>query len=422
MLGAAIVVDAQVDLSILQTVQHRSFRYRFYPTPEQESLLRRTFGCCRLVYNKALEQRISSWKSDGVALRFPEQSRALTQWKKTDDLAFLREVSCVPLQQTLQHLQLAYERFFGKLARFPAFKRKKNGGSAEFTSHAFRIKGGELWLAKMKAPLAVRWSRPLPKGAKPKLAAVSVDKAGRWHVSLVCEDLSIRPLKRTKSAVGIDLGLATLATLSTGERIANPNHDGLDLARRRRLGRLYSRKEKGSKNKEKARLKLARVYARITDRRKDFLHKLTTRLVRENQTIAVESLNIRGMVHNRSVARAIHDAGWGELARQLKYKCKWYGRTLVKVDQFFPSSKTCSACGMIRKALRRDVRAWRCECGAEHDRDHNAAKNILAAGLAVSGCGPGVSQRALRSTVQSGKKQQFWIAKPRSQPIGRVAI
>lgn len=415
-------VDRFIRLTIVRTVQHRSFRYRFYPTPEQESLLRRTFGCCRLVYNKALEQRIAAWKGDKVVLRYPQQSRALTQWKKTEELSFLREVSCVPLQQAIAHLSLAYERFFRKLARFPAFKRKHNGGSAEFTSNAFRIKGGELWLAKMSTPLAVRWSRPLPKGAKPKLAAVSVDKAGRWHVSLICEDSSVRPLKRVKAAVGIDLGLTTLATFSTGERIANPDFDGAERARKRTLGRRYARTQRGSKNREKARLKLARLYARVADRRRDHLHKLSTRLVRENQTIVMETLNIRGMVHNRSVARAINDAGWGELARQLKYKCRWYGRTLVKIDQFYPSSKTCSECGLIRRALRRDVRTWRCECGAEHDRDHNAAKNILAAGLAASGCGSGVRQRALRSAVQPEKKQQFWIAKSRSQPIGCVVM
>jgi putative transposase len=276
------------------------------------------------------------------------------------------------------------------------------------------MRDGEVFLAKMSAPLAIRWSRPLPDGTQPASVTVSLNAAGRWHVSILCEDHTIRPLKRSKNAVGIDVGLNALVTLSTGEHIPNPKHDNRELARKRVLSRRYARTKKGSSNREKARLKLARLHARVADRRRDHLHKLSTRLVRENQAIVVEDLNIRGMVRNRSLARSISDAGWSELVRMLDYKCGWYGRELIRVDRWFPSSKTCSACGLVLERLDLGTRNWRCEgCGAEHDRDHNAAKNILAAGLAVSACGPGVSHRVLRNSVQSGVKQEASAAKQR---------
>jgi putative transposase len=391
----------------------RAFRYRFEPTPEQATLLRRTFGCVRLVYNKALNERSEAWTLGKKSIGYAEQDRRLTRWKKTQELSFLKEVSSVPLQQSLRHLQTAYAGFFAKRAKYPSFKKRRRGGSATYTRAAFRMREGELYLAKMDAPLAIRWSRPLPDGVEPSTVAVSLDAAGRWHVSMLCEDASIKPLKRVKTAVGIDVGLNALVTLSTGEKIANPRHDAGELARKRTLSRRYARTQKGSKNRDRARLKLARLHARVSDRRRDHLSKLSTRLVRENQAIVVEDLAVRNMVRNRSLARAISDAGWSMLVEMLAYKCEWYGRELVKVDRFFPSSKTCSACGLVRESLDLSVRRWRCACGAEHDRDHNAAKNICAAGLAVStgdranGCGPGVSRRALRSAVQSGLKQQL---------------
>jgi putative transposase len=385
----------------------RAFRYRFDPTPQQETLLRRTFGCVRLVYNRALNERSEAWATGKKSLTNAKQDRALTAWKKTPELLFLNEVSSVPLQQALRHLQTAYSNFFAKRARYPKFKRRHDGQSATFTRSAFRMIDGELWLAKMDAPLQIVWSRPLPEGVTPSTVTVSLDAAGRWHVSLLCEDARIKPLPKINAAVGVDVGLEALATLSTGERIANPRHGKKQLERQARLARALSRKKKGSKNRAKAKLRLARLHARVADRRRDHLHKLSTRLVRENQAIVVEDLNVRGMLRNHCLARSIGDASWGELTQQLEYKCTWYGRELVRVDRFFPSSKTCSACGHVLESLSLKVRRWTCpRCSAEHQRDHNAAKNLLAAGLAVDACGAGVSQRALRRAVQSAVKQE----------------
>jgi len=389
----------------------RAFKYRFYPTAEQATLLRRTIGCVRLVYNWALHARSEAWTSAKKSIGYAAQDRALTAWKADPALAFLREVSSVPLQQALRHLQSAYTNFFAKRARYPQFKRKHRGGSATFTRSAFSFDGTTLRLAKMSEPLDVRWSRPLPAGANPSSVNVSLDTAGRWHVSILCEDKTIEPLSKLKTAVGIDLGISALATLSTGEKIHNPRNDQREATRKRLLSRSLSRKVKGSKNRDRARQKLARLHARVADRRRDYLHKLSTRLVRENQAIVVEDLNIAGMVKNHCLARVISDAAWRMLLSFLAYKCEWYGRDLVKVNRFFPSSKTCSRCGLVVEQLPLNVRHWTCPgCNAEHDRDVNAAHNLLAAGLAVAregeACGSGVSHRLLRQAVQSELKQE----------------
>ena len=387
----------------------RGFHFRFYPASDQEVLLRRTLGCVRLVHNKALAARSTAWKTSKTSIGYYATSRLLTAWKKQDDLAFLNDVSCVPLQQALRHLQTAYTNFFKKRAAYPTFKRKGSGGSAELTRSAFRWNADDqtLTLAKMDQPLNIRWSRPLPQGVIPTTVTVSLDSAGRWHVSLLCEDASIQPMPPLESAIGIDVGITALATLSTGEKIANLRHDERLMTRKKRLSRDLARKKKGSKNWHKNRLKLARNHARATDRRLDDTHKLSTRLVRENQVIVVEDLNIRGMVRNRSLARVIADVAWGELFRQLEYKSAWYGRNFLKIDRFHPSSKTCSCCGHVLDRLPLGVRHWTCPaCQAEHDRDVNAARNILAAGLAVSACGPDVRQRILRSMLLLGLKQE----------------
>ncbi|KRV48768.1 transposase [Wenjunlia vitaminophila] len=344
----------------------RAFRYRFYPTDEQAAELSRTFGCVRLVYNKALEERTRAWYVERRRISYAQSSAALTQWKKTRELAFLAEVSSVPLQQALRHLQTAFGNFFAKRAKYPRLKSKKESrASAEYTRSAFTWRDGRLTLAKMAQPLDIRWSRPVPGGSEPTTVTVSRDAAGRWFVSLLCQD-TITPAPATAAAVGIDAGITSVVTLSTGEKITNPRHE-----------------------------------------RRDFLHKLTTRLVRENQTVVIEDLTVRNLLKNGKLARAISDASWTVLRSMLEYKCAWYGRELVVIDRYFPSSKLCSACGTVRERLPLNVRTWTCDCGATHDRDVNAARNILAAGLAAAACGDGVRpQRESSRTGQSSVKQE----------------
>ena len=364
-------------------VVKRAYKYRFYPTGEQAEQLNRTFGCVRLVYNKTLEERTRVYATEHRSMSYVQSSAALTVWKRTDELAFLNEVSSVPLQQTLRHLQAAFAVFFTKRARYPRFKsRKKSRASAEYTRSAFRWSDGQITLAKQTQPLAIVWSRPLPEGVAPSTVTVSCDPAGRWFVSILVEDPTVRPLPPAEKAVGGDVGLTSLVTLSTGEKITNPRYERTD---RRKLGkaqRELCRKAKGSANRAKARLKVARIHARIVDRRRDLLHKLSTRLVRENQTVVIEDLSVRNMLRNHRLARAISDAAWSDLRGMLEYKSRWYGRNLLTVDRWLPSSKICSVCGALAESMPLRVRQWSCRCGAVHDRDVNAASNILAAGLA----------------------------------------
>jgi len=369
----------------------RAFRYRFYPTPEQESLLRRTIGCCRLAYNKALAARTEGWFQRSERISYAQTDRMLTGWKKEESLHFLNEVSSVPLQQALRHLQTAFGNFWEKRTGYPTFKKKRGGGSATYTRSAFRFRDGQIFLAKCSEALPIRWSRQLPAGVEPSSVVVSLHPSGRWHISLKVDDPTIQPLPPVERSIGLDAGISALVTDSDGNIVANPRTINRFQQRMRRAQKALSRKVKGSNNRRKAKVRVARIHARIADIRQNHLHQLSTRLIRENQTIVVEDLNIRGMMKNHSLARAISDASWSELMRQLSYKAEWYGRKLVKVDRFFPSSKTCSACGHMLNKLPLQVRSWECpSCGATHDRDHNAARNILAAGLAVEVCGASV--------------------------------
>ncbi|WP_328513463.1 transposase [Streptomyces mirabilis] len=384
----------------------RAYRYRFYPTDAQAAELSRTFGCVRKVYNMALAARTEAWTRQ-ERVNYHQTSAMLTAWKKTEELAYLNEVSSVPLQQALRHLQTAFTHFFGKRAKYPRFKsRKKSRKSAEYTTSAFRFRDGELRLAKMSEPLRIEWSRPLPEGVNPSTVTVSQDAAGRWFVSLLCDDPGVKPLPENGNAVGIDAGLDHLLTLSTGEKIANPRHERRDRAALAREQRRLAKKEKGSANRARARLKVAKIHARIADRRRDTLHKITTRLVRENQTIVIEDLTVRNMVKNHRLARAISDAAWSEFRSMLEYKAAWYGREVIAVDRWFPSSKLCSACGTLQDTMPLNMRTWTCDCGTTHDRDVNAANNLLAAGLAVTVCGAGARPQRSTPDRQSATKQK----------------
>ncbi|MFD4596391.1 RNA-guided endonuclease InsQ/TnpB family protein [Streptomyces sp. NPDC058464] len=392
----------------------RAFKYRFHPTDAQAAELSRTFGCVRKVYNLALAARTEAWTRQ-ERVNYNATSAMLTAWKKTGELAFLNEVSSVPLQQTLRHLQTAFTHFFAKRAKYPRFKsRKKSRRSAEYTTSGFRFRNGALTLAKMTDPLEIVWSRPLPEGAQPSTVTVSQDTAGRWFVSMLCDDPTVGPLPAIDTAVGVDVGLDHLLTLSTGEKIANPRHERRDRGRLAKAQRELSRKAKGDgANRRKARCKVAKIHARIADRRRDMLHKITTRLVRENQTLVIEDLTVRNMVRNHMLARAISDASWSEFRSMLEYKAAWYGREVIAVDRFFPSSRLCSACGTLKDKMPLNVRTWTCDgCGTTHDRDVNAANNLLAAGLAVTVCGAGVRPQRRTPGGQSATKQKA----PRREP------
>lgn len=326
---------------------------------------------------------------------YHETSAALTALKKQPEYAWLNEVSSVPVQQALRHLQTAFANFFAKRNRYPQFKRKDAAQSAEYTTSAFKWDGQSLKLAKMDAPLDVRWSRQIPKAAKLTTVTVSKDTAGRYFVSLLCDD-AVAAKPKAAGKVGIDLGLTHFAILSTGEKVASPKTFRKNEAKLAKLQRRLAKKTKGSNNRRKAKLKVAKLHAKVADSRRDFLHKLSTRLINENQVIAIESLSVSNMQKNRCLSKSIGDAGWSEFVRQLEYKAQWYGRELVGIDKWYPSSKRCSDCGYTAAKMPLNVRQWTClECGSNHDRDVNAARNVLAAGLAVSAHGEAISPVSL---------------------------
>ena len=386
----------------------KAYRYRFYPTTEQENLLRRTMGCVRLVYNKALATRTEAWYERQERISYGKTSTLLTGWKKTEELDFLNEVSCVPLQQCLRHLQKAFANFWGKRAKYPRFKKKRNGGSAEFTKSAFKFQDNTLWLAKCPQPLNIVWSRFLPDGCNPSTVTVKLEPSGRWFVSLLVNDTTVKPLPKTKKQVGIDAGVTSLISSSDGVRVANPKHFNRLYQKLKAAQKELSRKNKGSSNRYKARGEVAKIHAKIKDSRTDFLHKLTTKLVSSYDLIAIEDLAVRNMVRNHKLARSISDAAWGEFFRQLEYKCNWYGKKLVKVDRFFPSSKRCYHCGFVIEKLPLSVRSWDCpSCKTKGiDRDINAGKNILAAGQAVIVCGATVRAEQSKSVKPGAMKQK----------------
>ena len=359
----------------------RAYRFRFYPDPQQETLLAQTFGCVRFVYNSILRWRTDAYYERQEKIGYTQASARLTALKKEPEFVWLNDVSCVPLQQALRHQQTAFSNFFAGRAAYPAFKSKRHKQAAELTASAFKYRDGKLYMAKSKTPLDVRWSRPLP--SVPSTVTISKDAAGRYFVSCLCEFEPVS-LPITASTVGIDVGLHDLFVTDTGFKTGNPRHTAKYAKQLALLQRRLSKKQKGSKNRAKARAKVARLHAKIADCRMDNLHKLSRKLINENQVVCVESLKVKNMIRNPKLSKAIADAGWSELVRQLQYKGKWAGRSVVAIDQYLPSSKCCSCCGFTMQKMPLNVRKWHCpECGADHDRDINAARNIKAAGLAV---------------------------------------
>jgi putative transposase len=377
----------------------RAYRYRFYPTSVQAHNLARTFGCTRFVYNWALNKRKVAYFQQGKKLYHKDLSAALTALKQEEGTAWLKEVSSVPLQQALRHLDTAFTNFFEGRADYPVYKKKHGIQSATYTDNAFKWDGANLTLAKQQEPLDIHWSRPLPKGEEPRSVTVTKDKAGRYFISMLLEE-DIEPLPGTNKAVGIDLGLKSFLITSDGETIANSKYYARDEKKLAKAQRRHAKKKKGSKNREKARKKVAKLHARVTDTRRDFQQQTSTRLIRENQVICLETLAVKNMLKNHQLAKAIADVGWSEFARQLDYKARWYGRTIIRIDRFYPSSKTCSGCGYLLEELSLDIREWRCPCcGVWHDRDIHAAKNIVTAGLAaLNACGGDV--RPVRARVR----------------------
>ncbi|MCO8273118.1 transposase [Actinoplanes sp. TRM 88003] len=365
------------------------YQFRVYPTPGQQIELARAFGCARVVFNDGLRLRQEAREQGLPYVSDAELSkRIITQAKATPERAWLGEVSVVVLQQALADLNTAYRNFFasitgkrkGRKLAPPRFRsRKDNRQAIRFTKNSrFRVlDNGRLRLPKI-GDLPVRWSRTVP--SDPSSVTIIRDAAGRYFASFVVQ-VTDEALTPVESEIGIDLGLTHFAVMSDGTKVAAPNFLRRAARRLKRLQQDLSRKQKGSANRKKAVVKVARAHARVADTRRDWQHKLSTTIIRENQAVYVEDLCVAGLGRTR-LAKSVHDAGWASFTGMLEYKAQRYGRTFGRVDRFFPSTRMCSACGRINEKMALNVRAWDCSCGAAHDRDVNAAKNVKAAGQA----------------------------------------
>lgn len=376
------------------------YSFRLYPNAVQQAALARAFGCARVVFNDAVRAREDARQAGRPFPTAGELSRKLvTTAKRTKERSWLGEVSAVVLQQSLRDVEAAYRNFFASLkgARKgprlgpPRFKsRKDQRQSIRFTANArWKITdGGRLDLPKIGA-VKVKWSRMLP--TTPTSVTVVKDAAGRFFASFVIDTdpaADHARMPETDRTIGIDLGLTHFAVLSDGTKIDSPRFLRRAEKKLKKAQRELSRKQKGSRNRAKARLKVARAHAKVTDARREFHHRLSTKLISENQGIAVEDLSVAGLARTK-LAKSVHDAGWASFVNMLEYKAARYGRTLVKIGRFEPTSQVCSTCGVKDGPKRLNVREWTCSaCGTVHDRDHNAALNVkTAAGLAVSACG-----------------------------------
>lgn len=359
---------------------HRTYKFRLYPNREQSELLARHFGCARFVYNHFLNQRKEQYRLTGKSDNFYAQERSLTELKKQKATAWLKEVNSQSLQFALRSLETAYTNFFKKRAKFPNFKSKHSKNSFTVPQHV-SIVGGRLFLPKFKEGIKCHVHREIT--GKVGKATISKTPSGKYFVSVFTEEEYVTPVKKSGKSVGVDMGLKDLLITSEGETFKNNRYTKRYERKLAKAQRHLSRKKKGSRGFENQKLKVARLHEKIANSRADYLHKCSISLVRRYDTICIEDLNVKGIEKNHRLAKSITDASWGIFVSMLTYKAEWNGKKVVKIDRYFPSSQTCNVCGYVNKHTKDlSVREWECPvCHTHHDRDVNAAINILRFGL-----------------------------------------
>ena len=404
---------------------HKAFKFRLLPTKEQEVLLVKHFGCSRFIYNHFLAEKQKHYLENKETLKFNVCQNMLIKQKKDEGFEWLKEVNSQCLVATLVNLETAYTNFFKKKSNFPKFKSKKNKNSFQVPQHVTLKEHNAVQIPKFKEGIEFIKHREL-KGVI-KSATISKNSSGKYYISFMCVVEKPNTHKKTGKSIGIDLGLKDFIITSEGQRYCNPKFlkkYEIKLARKQRI---LSRKEKGSKGSDKARIAVAKVHDKITNSRNDMQHKVSSKLVRDYDLIAIEDLNVKGMVKNHKLAKAISDVAWSSFVTKLKYKAEWNDKEVIVVDRFYPSSKTCSCCDHVKESLSLDERTWTCsKCNTIHDRDVNASKNILRRALAIQSAGtvdnrngakvrPKVVSKATKGTgdeVLKKKNVRKYILKP----------
>jgi len=395
--------------------EQKSFKYRIYPAEDQKKFLSNQFGATRFVYNYFLANRKNEYLNNKKSLNYYDDAKKLTELKNQDGYGWLYDINSQSLQASLRNLEVAHQRFLKKISKFPQFHSKSNNQTIKIPQKFYIEEDGKLYIPKLKTGIKIILdNRVLPD--KKTCCFISKTSSNKYYVSFLCET-DIESLEKSQNVIGIDLGIKSLLTDSNGNTIENPKLLKKSEKKIKFQQRKLSRKKKGSNNQKKQRLILAKTHEKVTNRRNDHLHKTSRKLIDENQVIIAESLSVQNMMKNHCLAKSIGDVSWGELLRQLEYKAKWYGRTFYQTDRFFPSSKTCSNCQFIVDNLPLNIREWDCpQCRSHHDRDHNAAKNILDKGLKdlkdLSGCGmqSDIKQKLVEaSTLVESKKQEILL-------------
>lgn len=385
----------------------KAFRYRIYPTEKQAEFLASQFGAVRFIYNHFLSNRKDEYLNNKKSLNYYDDAKSLTELKNKDGYEWLYEINSQTLQAGLRNLEVSYQNFFKKRAKFPRFHSRKNRQCIKIPQH-FKIEKNKLFIPKLKDGIEIVLHQSLPE--KQTCCFISKTASGRYYASFLC-DIEIEPLAKLDRIVGIDLGIKSLLVSSDGQTIENKKYYSKLEKKFAYEQRQLSKKQKGSKQKEKQRKTVAKINEYIANCRKDYLHKVSKKLVDENQVIIAESLSVKNMMSNHCLAKSIQDASWGELLRQLEYKSKWYGRTFYQIDRSFPSSKTCNGCQFVMDNLPLSIREWNCpSCNQINDRDINASLNIRDKGIKDM-CGSGIlshsKQKLIEApTLKSGHRNQ----------------